>query len=427
MDNNSVNNTVHRWWPWKVCIFLLLATALSYLDRQALSIAAPLVRADLKLDNAQLGLLLSAFFYTYSLMHLFVGWILDRFNIRFTYGIFVALWSIAQIGSGLAYSFGSLFTARLFLGTFEAAGQTGAARIIGRIVPDKDRTLANGIMMSGGSIGAMIAPILVIWLSTTIGWRYGFMVLGAIGLFWAVAWILWFRPPVAVLKGSRGEGKPLSEADKWGNILSNPRFWACVGGAMFGIPIIHIASAWIPTYFVQTWNLPISAGLSIYLFIIYLGLDVGFLCGGAVISFLVRKGFSPGTARKITLIAATVLMVSALMVPFAQSVMIAVFLVFLLNVGRAAYGAIFLTFNQSIAPERVGMVAGTMGCIGAFSGALLVWAIGIISKNAGFNIPFLIVGSLAILGLIPLLLVKWDDKKEELCAINIEEEQVCAQ
>jgi sugar phosphate permease len=78
-------------WPWKVCLFLLTATALIYLDRQALSVVTPLLRAELRLDNAQLGSLLAAFFWTYALMHIFVGWILDRFNIRITYGLFVGL------------------------------------------------------------------------------------------------------------------------------------------------------------------------------------------------------------------------------------------------------------------------------------------------------------------------------------------------
>jgi MFS transporter, ACS family, D-galactonate transporter len=145
------------WWPWHVCFFLLLAVCLSYLDRQALSVVAPLVMREMNLDNAKLGLLLSAFFWSFALMHLVDGWALDRFNIRFTYGLCVALWSCAQILSGLFNSFAGLFTARLLLGTFETAGQTGAARVIARILPAKDRALANGIMMSGGSLGAMIA------------------------------------------------------------------------------------------------------------------------------------------------------------------------------------------------------------------------------------------------------------------------------
>jgi ACS family hexuronate transporter-like MFS transporter len=395
-----------RWWKWQVCGFLLLATALSYIDRQALSVTAPVVRKELSIDNAQLGLLLSAFFYSYAAMHLFVGFFLDRFNIRFIYAGFVACWSVAQVLSGLAQGFQSLFAARVGLGVFEAAAQPGAARIIARIVPKEDRTLANGIMMSGGSIGAMIAPIAMIWLTNTVGWRTGFVLLGLLGLVWAAAWTGWFRPPAAVLKPARAAMR--EPAETWGRILRNPRFWACACGAACGIPILHISSAWIPTYFVQTWDLPLSASLGAYLFLIYLGLDAGFLGGGAAVSALVRRGHAVGRARKIVLSGAAVLMLSSVAVPSAPAVPAAVALVFLLNAGRAAYGAIFLAFNQDIAPGRVGTIAGVMGAIGAFSGALLVWGIGVVSKTSGFGPAFLLVGVLALAGAAPLLLAQWD-------------------
>jgi sugar phosphate permease len=402
------NNEKMNWWPWKVCAFLLLATALSYLDRQALSIVAPVVSKELSLDNAQLGLLLSAFFYSYAIMHLFVGLLLDRYNIRVTYGLFVALWSLAQMLSGLAGGFASLFTARLLLGTFETAGQTGAARIISRILPGKDRALANGIMMSGGSLGAMIAGPLMIFMANSIGWRAGFIGLGVVGLVWSAAWLLWFRPPVSVLRGSINKDQPLAEEDRWRTILTNPKFWACVVGAAFTIPIIHISSAWIPTYFVQSWGLSLSAGFAAYLFFIYLGLDLGFMGGGAAVSYLIGRGWQVAQARKAVMAASALLMFSAALVPLAPSALSAVFLVFLLNMGRASWGAIFLAFNQDIAPARVGMIAGIMGCIGSLAGALLVWVIGIISKSAGFTIPFLMIAGLAVLGLFPVLFVRWE-------------------
>ncbi len=407
-----------RWWPWQVCVFLLLATALSYLDRQALSVVAPLVSKELSLDNAKLGLLLSAFFYSYAIMHLFVGWILDRYNIRVTYALFVALWSLAQMLSGLAGGFASLFTARFLLGTFETAGQTGAARIISRILPGKDRALANGIMMSGGSIGAMIAGPLMISLANSLGWRTGFVILGAIGFVWAAAWLSWFRPPAAVLKGSIGKDRPLPAEDRWSTIFSSPGFWACIAGAAFTIPIIHISSSWIPTYFVQRWGLSLTAGLAIYLFFIYLGLDLGFMGGGAAVSYLIRRGFSVARARKIVMIASAGLMLAAAAVPLAPSAPAAVILIFLLNMGRASWGAIFLAFNQDIAAGRVGMIAGIMGCIGAFSGALLVWLIGIISKTSGFDIPFVMVAGLALLGLLPVVMVTWDNTERAVTQLR---------
>jgi ACS family hexuronate transporter-like MFS transporter len=405
-------NTQSKRWPWKVSVFLLGATGLSYLDRQALSVVAPQVAEELNLSNSELGLLLSVFFYSYGAMHLFVGFFLDRFNIRFVYAAFVALWSLAQMFTGLATGFFSLCAARVGLGVFEAAGQPGAARIIARILPAKDRSFANGIMMSGGSIGALLAPVLMIWMANLFGWRMGFVILGGFGLVWSLAWVLWFRPPPEVLLGSAGKSTQLCEADQWSVVFRNPKFWACVAGAMFGIPIIHVASAWTPTYFVQQWGLPLGSALAGYLFLIYMGRDLGFLSGGAAVSYLAKRGCTVGKARKIVLSVSAVLMISIAIAPWAPTVWSAVGLIFLLEIGRAAYGANFLAFNQDIAPGRVGTIAGWMGAIGAFSGALLVWLIGVLSEGAGFKIPFLLVGFCAVAGVLPLLVVKWDIDEE---------------
>ena len=161
MVDSGVAATTDRYWPWKVSLFLMAATALSYLDRQSLAVVGPIVEAELKIDKAQLGRLFAAFFWTYGLMHILVGYVLDRTNLRWSYPAFVLLWSLSQIGAGLAAGFDSLYVARLFLGTFEAAGKIGAARLIARILTSEHRPLANGLMMSGGSIGAMAAPFMM--------------------------------------------------------------------------------------------------------------------------------------------------------------------------------------------------------------------------------------------------------------------------
>ncbi len=402
-----------RWWPWKVCAFLLLAVLLSYLDRIAFNVVAPILsrKEELDLDNEELGWLFSAFFWSFALMHLVTGWILDRLNIRVTYALFVALWSLAQAYAGLAPGFVSLFLARLLLGAFETGGQTGAARIISRILPARDRALANGIMMSGGSLGAMLAGPVMIGLANNIGWRAGFGVLAAIGLLWAWAWLLWFRPPAAVLYGTIRKDQPPTAKDQWRTILASPAFWACVAGAACTLPIIHISTSWTPRFFEQAWGLPFDQGFGTYLFFIYLGLDVGFLGGGAAVSYLIHHGWTVTQARKLIMLGSGGLMLAAAAVPWAPRAEVAVLLVFLLNTGRAAWGAIFLAFNQDLAPGRVGMMAAIMGCIGALAGALLIVVIGMISKAHGFSIPFGMIAGLAILGLVPVLLVRWESEE----------------
>lgn len=399
-------------WQWKLCGFLLMATALSYLDRQALSVVAPVVAGELKLDNEQLGRLLSAFFYTYAAMHIAVGWILDRYNIRITYGLFVALWSCSQILAGFARGFWDLFVCRLFLGAFETAGQTGAARVIARTLPPRERTFANGLMMSGGSIGAMLAPVLMIFLANRYGWRFGFIVLGVLGILWAAAWLWWFRPAAAVVQGTSNRAT-LTEADQIRVILRNPRFWACLAGAACTIPILHISASWVPTYLVQAWGLKVGGTLSGYLLLIYAGLDIGFIGGGAAVSWLISRGWTVARARVRMMWVAAALMMTAGLVPFAPAVGFAVAGIFLLNAGRACWGALFLAFNQDIAPGRVGLVAGVMGCLGSLMGAWLVWLIGWVTRTRGFDGPFWMIAVLVLAGTIPVTAARWEDTKQE--------------
>lgn len=397
-------------WPWKVSFFLLFATMISYLDRQAFSFAGPLIQKEMDLDNAELGALFSAFFFAYGIMHFFIGWFLDRFNIRIVYAVFVSLWSLAQMITGIPKSFAGLFSCRFSLGIFEAAAQPGAARILSRLFEKKDRTLANGIMMSGGSLGSIIAPILMVFLIKHVGWRVGFVILGAIGLFWAALWLFWFRAPESVLKGTRSGVKVLTKEDSWHYILRNPKFWACTLGALFTIPIIHIMGAWLPTYFVQTWNMKLNVDLAIYLTLIYIGFDLSMIGTGFLIRVMCGKGVKPGIARKYVLVFAGLLMALIGFISKSPVPIAAVGFAFLLNIGRAAFGSIFLSFNQEIAPARVGTIAGIMGGIGALSGTFFVLLIGLISKTGGFAVPFIIMSCMTIAGTIPLLIVNWDNE-----------------
>jgi predicted MFS family arabinose efflux permease len=395
-------------WPWLVCIVLMLATFLSYIDRNAFGVVAPEIQKEFLWDNEKMGKLFSAFFWAYGLMHLFVGFFLDRFNIRYVYGIFVFFWSLSQLMIGFARSFAGIFACRFSLGIFEAAAQPGGARIISRIIPRQDRTLANSILISGGSIAASFAPIIVISLNNWIGWRYAFIFLGMLGICWTIFWISWFKPPEEVLKGTVKGKLQLKENDKWGVILRNPKFWACFVGAVMVIPIIHIVYSWITIYFVQTWNLDLKVDLAVYLLLAGLGFELGLYTTGGAVSFFSRKGFAVGRLRKIVLVFASLAMLSIAFLNYSPAPLFAVFLFFLLNLGRAAFGTIFLSFNQEISEARVGFIAGLMGAIGSFSGAGLISLIGQISKGGDFTLTFIIVGSMGFLGCLPFLFINWD-------------------
>src|SRR2546426_11961177 len=190
---------------WKLCVLLFLATTLNYLDRQTLSILAPILQKDMNLDNQALGWLFAVFYYAYALSHFAVGPVLDRSHLRWAFGAAVLAWSTVSVMTGLATGFASLIVFRLLLGVMESANWPAAIRIVARSLEPSERALGNGIFTSGTSVGALIAPAVILAISSTLGWRWAFVLVGSVGVVWMAVWLLatrgkelepiWREPP----------------------------------------------------------------------------------------------------------------------------------------------------------------------------------------------------------------------------------------
>ena len=195
---------------WQICIMLFLATTLNYLDRQTLSILAPALQKEMHLDNEALGWLFAIFYYTYTFSQMVVGPVLDRVNLRWAFATAVFLWSLVSGLTGLANGFIALLIFRLFLGMVESANWPGALRVVARFLEPSERALGNGIFTSGTSVAALIAPGLILAIAGLFGWRWTFVLIGSLGFFWAVGWILVTRDRkithVWQRSGSAGKG-----------------------------------------------------------------------------------------------------------------------------------------------------------------------------------------------------------------------------
>ncbi|MCI0621519.1 MAG: MFS transporter [Acidobacteria bacterium] len=392
-----------------ICAFLFLATVLNYLDRQTLSIAAPLIQKEFALDNAQIGALLSAFFYSYALMQLAAGWLLDRVSMRWGYALAVGCWSVAVALTGLAQTFWQFVACRLLLGAFEAANWPAAARVVTAITVPKDRAFANGIFTSGSSVGAIIAPVGMVWLFRTLGWRVGFGVVGSLGFLWMAAWLLWTRRrSLETAPRTLGREAVAKHDDvSWSLILRTRHFYGILVASAFANACLHFYTTWVALYLVQTYGLHYDAQLSAFLLLVYVGLDIGYLGGGAAVLPLVKRGYEIQTARQIVLVAGTALMTAAAAIPWLPSPTTAAAVLCLVNIGRGAWGANFFTFTQEISPHKVAMLTGISGCVGALAGALFVWLVGVVSGRAGFTAPFILLGIMPVLATAPLLLTRW--------------------
>jgi len=377
---------------WKICGLLFLATTLNYLDRQTLSILAPILQKDMHLDNEALGWLFAVFYYAYTLSHFVVGPILDRSHLRWAFGIAVLAWSTVSMMTGLATGFASLIIFRLLLGVAESANWPAAIRIIARAMKPSERTLGNGIFTSGTSVGALIAPSVIVAISATMGWRWAFVLVGSLGTVWLAAWLLttrgkeletiWREPVTLRAKTSGFQLRIFKE------ILKSPRFFPVLIVSVLVNPCLYFSVNWLPTYFAQQRGITPGRQFGWILTMIYLGLDLGNLVCGTAILALVRRGYRVLSARRVVFLVATVPLLFCASVPYLPSLYQAVCVLVGVNIGLGIWIAMYLTMAQDISQTHVSTSVGMLSGSGSLAGALAMWAVGRVTKaTASFAIP----------------------------------------
>lgn len=379
---------------------MMAATTLIYLDRQALSLLAPVIQEELHMNNADLGWVFSVFYYAYTVAQFGVGALLDRYSLRWMYGGAIVAWAVASTLTGLAGSFGALLGVRILLGIMESGNWPGAMRIVSRALPPAERALGNGIFTSGTSVGALIAPFLILGVSQAVGWRASFAVLGCLGLIWFVCWLLATRSP---------ELRPIwrseSPADtgtvgwsRYRSVLSSAQFWRVFCVTILVNPILYFFLNWLPTYYRQQHGIVPGPELAKILTFTFLGLDLGYLGCGAVVLLLTRRGIALRTARRAVIVFASVLLAGTALVPFAPGVDSVVVLLVVADFAIGIWIAMYLTLAQEVSPASVSTAAGLLGGSGSLAGALLMWMIGTATQSTGsFSLPFFTVGVMAVL------------------------------
>lgn len=388
-----------RHWKWLVCLALLAATVINYLDRQTVSIAFAdrATQLELGLDKDRLGVLFWAFYITYALSQVAMGVFIDRTNVKRVYAIGVAGWSIAGAAAGLATGFWGLLVARVVLGIFESVNWPAALRIVSRTFPPKDRATAVGIFQSGTSIGTLVAPVVVITLTQQHSWRFAFYIVGAVGLLWTVAWLLWYRParypaveppPVAAGATSGGELR---------EILRSRRFWGLAITSFFLQPCQYFYTGWLPTYFVES-GVAFGDDLKHKLTVAYLIFDAGLISGGLVVAWLARRR-DVVRARRLVVTCGALLMPAVVLAPRLTDLDHVVAVVSIAMFGLGWFQANYLTFAAEVSAARVSTVTGILGSTGAVSGAFAMLFVGHMAQRWGFGVPIMVMGLVPVVAL----------------------------
>jgi sugar phosphate permease len=383
---------------------LVVSGAINTIDRGALAIGNSMIRKDLGLSVAEMGLLLSAFLWAYAFSQLPIGVMIDRFLPRKVLAVAIIVWSVAQMLCGFVGNISQFFCLRIALGVGEAPQFPVAARVVRDWFNVRDRGLATGIFNSSANIGNAIAAPLLTGLMLFLGWRGMFITMGVAGIFLAIVWFCLYRdvePDKLTPEENhyRTDGDPKNSAKgfaaaQWGILLKSSTTWGIILG-FFGVIYQNwLFISWMPGYLEIERHMSI-AHTGIAATIPYIFAVVGAIGGGWLADRLVSMGMSPLNSRKLLLCIAMLSgAASILIVAFVPSNTLAVTAIS----GVLFFGGIATTnawgLVTIVAPANsTGSLASLQQSGGYFGGALAPAITGFIVQGTGSFVPALMVGA----------------------------------
>ena len=391
-----------------VLIALLLGeTTINYIDRQVVSVLAPTLRAEFQLSNAQYAAIINAFMATYAVSYAFAGWVLDRLGVGRGLSLAVIWWSLAGMGTALVRGPLSLGLFRGLLAIGEGGAWPAFAKAVAMWVPPQARTLAIGVCNSGSSLGAMIAPPLVAWLTHVAGWRAAFLVTGALGFLWVVAFQLfrYFHPEMA-----RAERAPASAGTRvpWVTLLRYRQTWAVFFCRFLADPMWYFFVFWIPEFLTRERGLSL-AGIGAVAWIPFLVADLSNFASGYITFRLQSAGWSVNRTRKTLMVFAALLSPIGILAVFVKSlfwtmtlISIAVFVWMFWSV------TVHSLSGDYFPPRAVASVYGIAGTGSTIGSVISTWAVGrTLDLTHNYTPVFLAIGlTMPVALLVGLTLMK---------------------
>jgi Sugar phosphate permease len=408
----------YRWW---IVGLLAVVTAINYLDRQNFPLVYAEIKNTIAISDSQYGLLSSLFLLTYGTMYAIGGRIIDSLGSKLGYAIFVIWWSIANIFNGLVSSVLGLGFARFFLGAGEGGAFPASAKVISEWMPKKERSTAFGIFNTGSSIGAIIAPLLILLIVNSLGsWRWTFIIFGLFGILWVFVWMKMFSLPEKSKYTTEEEKKlihddhiiegKIEESGKqqkvsWLKLLKIRKLWGLLTIKFLTDSAWFFFIFWLPKYLNDIRGLDIQ-GIGKYAWIPYAFAAAGSLIGGWLSSFLIKKHVSLDTSRKIALGISAAMLPASLFITSTSSVLFAIFFFGIAMMGHQFWSTIVQTLSVDIFPSKVvGTVSGLMGCIGTYGAMIFSLIIGFVIQSNGYTPAFLISGFLHPISFILVFLI----------------------
>jgi ACS family hexuronate transporter-like MFS transporter len=393
---------------WVICGLLFFGVTKNYMDRQVLGVLKGPLQREFGWNEIDYGNLVFAFQAAYALGMIFVGRLIDRFGTRIGYAIAMVFWSLASMGHAIAFSLPSFVAARAALGFGEAGVFPASIKCVAEWFPRKERALATGVFNAGTNIGAIVTPLIVPWIAVHLGWRWAFLLTGALGFAWLVLWLWLYRSPEQHPYCTPSETKyiqsdPVAPAGKikWSQLLPHRQMWAFAAGKFMIDPIWWFYLFWIPDYLQRTHGLHLTQ-IGLPILVIYVISDLGSITGGWFSSSLIRRGVSVNAARKWAMFLCALCVLPIACVYRLSGLWPATVLIGLAAAGHQGFSANLFTLSSDLFPSRaVASVVGIGGMAGAIGGMLIAEIVGhVLQWTGSYMVPFFIAASAYLMALL---------------------------
>ncbi len=402
---------------FRILAFLFINVVINYMDRINLSVAATGITDDLRLSPVQLGLLFSAFGWTYAALQIPGGILVDRIIPRILYSVSLISWSLVTLCLGLVKGFTGLLGFRLAVGVFEAPAYPINNRIVTSWFPNQERASAIAVYTSGQFLGiALITPALTAF-QYFVNWRGLFILTGVVGILWGLLWYRLYRDPADHSKVNKSEldhienggglinrqvtNTPLLKSKfEWKNlqrVFMYRKLWGIYIGQFAVNSTLWFFLTWFPTYLVKyrQLNFLTSGFLASAPF---LAAFAGLITSGFLSDYLIRKGISINIARKAPVIFGLLLSASIIGANYVSSPALIIFFMALAFFGNG-FATITWVFVSTLAPKHlIGLTGGVFNFIGNLASIVVPLVIGLLVNGGNFKPALIFIGIITITG-----------------------------
>jgi len=365
---------------WTICAMLFAATTINYMDRQVISILKPTLMQSIGMTEIGYGHITSIFMIAYTLGLLFAGRFVDKVGTRVGYVVIMAVWSLSAMGHALANTMVEFGIARFSLGIGESGNIPAAVKTVSEWFPQNERSFATGIFNSGATLGAVLAALIVPWVTIHFSWHAGFLTTGMFSALWIIYWIKKYRKPTnhPTLTGAelrfiyQEAAEQMGPGIPWAKLLRHRQTWAFAIPKLITDPVWWFFLFYLPSYFSDRYHLDLYH-LGLPLVIVYSASTIGSIGGGWLPTLFCRLGLSAVSARLASMLFFAMLVVPVFLINYINSEWMSIALLCAATAAHQGWSANLLTTPSDMFPRTaVGSVAGIGGMAGAAGGALLM-------------------------------------------------------